>query len=104
MRRGACATSVLLAMCWTTSLQAQTRTGTIRGHVTDAATQQPLSGVTVTVGSRGALTQTDGRFVLSGVPAGSDSVRARLIGYAPASQVVSLAGGDTVTADFLLTP
>src|SRR3989442_12237283 len=69
---------------WVAQLGAQQPTGTIRGHVTDAATQQPLSAATVAVGSRATLTQTDGRFVLTGVPAGTESVRARLLGYAPA--------------------
>src|SRR3989442_8727693 len=82
-------------------LGAQQPTGTIRGHVTDAA-QQPLSAATVAVGSRATLTQTDGRFVLTGVPAGTDSVRARMLGYAPAVQAVTVAGGDTVVVDFAL--
>ena len=41
-------------------LGAQQPTGTIRGRVTDNATQQPISAVTVTVGSRAAQTQADG--------------------------------------------
>jgi len=87
---------------WVAQLGAQQPTGTIRGHVTDAATQQPLSAATVAVGSRATLTQTDGRFVLTGVPAGTDSVRARMLGYAPAVQAVTVAGGDTVVVDFAL--
>ena len=83
-------------------LCAQTPTGTVRGRVTDAGTQQPLAGVTVTVRSRAAVTQADGRYVISGVAAGSDSVRARLIGYSPAVQAITIAGGDTVTVDFTM--
>ena len=67
-------------------LDAQQSTGTIRGRVTDVATQQPLSGVTVAAGSRAAQTLNDGRYVVRGVPAGSYSVKARMIGYASAEQ------------------
>jgi len=92
----------LLALSWTASLAAQQTTGTIRGRITDNGTQQPIAGVLVTVGAHSAQTQTDGRFTISGVPAGSDLVRARLIGYVAASQPVMIAGGDTVAVDLAL--
>jgi iron complex outermembrane receptor protein len=94
--------AVVLALLSIAPLRAQTPTGTVRGHVTDAATQQPLAGVTVTIGSRAAPTQADGRYSISGVPAGTATVRARMIGYAPATQDVTIAGGDTVTVDLAL--
>jgi iron complex outermembrane receptor protein len=83
-------------------LGAQQPTGTIRGRISDAGTQQPISGVHVTFGTRGVVSQPDGRFVLAGVPASTDSLRARIIGYAPAAQLVAVAGGDTVTVDFAM--
>ena len=83
-------------------LGAQQPTGTIRGRVTDNATQQPISAVTVTVGSRAAQTQADGRYLIAGVPAGTETLRARIIGYASASQPVTVAGGDTVVVDLAL--
>jgi iron complex outermembrane receptor protein len=88
---------------WVAPLAAQSP-GTVRGRVTDGATQEPLTGVTVSIGSRGAITQADGRYLISGVPAGSDSLRARTVGYAPAVQAVTIAGGDTVTVDLTLSP
>src|SRR2546425_10652811 len=93
----------LLAVLWTAPLCAQQPTGTIRGRVTDAATQQPLVTVSVTVGSRTALTQADGRFVLTGVPAGADTVRARMLGYGPVRQGITVVAGDAVVVDFALT-
>lgn len=84
-------------------LGAQEFSGTVRGRVTDAATQQPLVGVTVTIGNRFANSQQDGRYVVRAVPAGSHTVQARMIGYAVQSQPVSIAGGDTAVVDFALT-
>src|SRR5436309_4297200 len=93
----------LLALTWTTPLVAQQPTGTIRGRITDNSTQQPIAGVLVSVGTRSVRTLTDGRYTITGVPAGSDLVHARLIGYIVATQPVMVAGGDTVAVDLALT-
>jgi len=55
------------------------------------------------VGGRSAVTQSDGRYTITGVPSGSDLLRAKLIGYQPANQPVMVAGGDTVVVDVALT-
>jgi TonB-linked SusC/RagA family outer membrane protein len=94
--------AVLAVLC-AAPLGAQESTGTVRGRVVDNVSQQPLSGVMVTVGSRSALTQPDGRYRVTAVPAGTGSLRARLLGYAPATQSVTIAGGDTVVVDVTLT-
>jgi hypothetical protein len=104
MRRAECGIGALLAVLWVTPLGAQQPTGTIRGHVSDGATHQPLSGVTIAVGSHAALTQSDGRYVITRVPAGTDTLRTRMIGYASAKQAVTVVGGDTVVVDFPLSP
>src|SRR5438874_2128847 len=104
MRRRCCIIAALLAVLWTAPLSAQQPIGTIRGRVTDAATQQPLSGVTVSARGRAAQTQADGRYFMNGVPAGSDSLRARMIGYAPAARAVTVGRGDTTVVDIALTP
>jgi iron complex outermembrane receptor protein len=85
-------------------LRAQEPTGAIRGLVIDNETQQPLARVTVAVGSRGALTQADGRYLITGVPQGTAILRVRMLGYAPATQPVTVVGGLTVVADVALTP
>src|SRR5438477_850149 len=103
MRRAECVMSALSVALWMAPLGAQQATGTVRGRVTDAATQQPLTGVSVTVGRRAAVTRADGGYVLTDVPAGPDTVHARLIGYAPATQPVVVTGGDTVTVDIAMT-
>src|SRR2546427_674861 len=103
MRRLRCISAALLAVLGPAPLCAQQPTGTIRGRVTDAATQQPLATVSVTVRSRTALTQADGRFVLTGVAAGADTVRARMLGYGPVRQAVTVVAGDAVVVDLALT-
>jgi TonB-dependent starch-binding outer membrane protein SusC len=86
-----------------TALHTQQPTGTIRGRITDNATQQGLSGVTVAAGGRSVLTQADGRFVMTGVPVGAQTVRARTIGYAQATIDVTVTEGQEVAADLALS-
>jgi outer membrane receptor protein involved in Fe transport len=78
--------------------------GSIVGRVTDKQSQNPLAGATVTVdGTRlSATSGNDGRYRIGGMAAASYTVRARYIGYAPASATVSLTGGQEATADFAL--
>ena len=102
MKRVRYVIGALLAMVWIAPLGAQTPGGTIRGRVTDNENQQPLSGVTVTYGNRGALTQLDGRYIITAAAPGSDTVRARVVGYSPAVQAVTVTAGDTVTVDFAM--
>src|SRR2546423_12231698 len=104
MRRAECVKGALLAVLWVAPLGAQQPTGTIRGRVSDDATHQPLSAISVAIGSHAALTQADGRYVITGVPAGTDTVRTRMIGYAPVKRAVTVAGGDTVVVDLALSP
>ena len=64
---------------------AQGATGRVTGTVTDAATAEPLVGVNVVVvgTTRGAATDADGRFSISGVPTGTVALEARFVGFEP---------------------
>src|SRR2546421_10890002 len=103
MRRAGCVIGALLAVLGSAPLGAQQGAGTIRGHVSDAATHQPLVGATISVGTRRALSQSDGRYLITGVPVGSDSLRARVIGYARAGQLLTIAAGDSLVVGLALT-
>jgi len=103
MRRLRFIIGALLAVLWVAPLRAQQPTGTIRGRVLDDATQQPLARVTVAVGSRGAITNVDGRYIITGVPAGADTLRARMLGYAPVTRVVTVVAGYPAVVDFAMT-
>jgi TonB-linked SusC/RagA family outer membrane protein len=76
---------------------------TIRGVVSDSASQQPVAGAQViAVGTtRAALTDTAGAYTLR-VPAGSVALRVQRLGYAPAERTVSASEASIVTADFRL--
>ena len=78
---------VFLAVLVSTFAQAQIE-ATVSGRVVDAQTGQPLVLATVTVVSpsaratvTGVLSAEDGRFVVSGLPAGSYVVHAEFLGY-----------------------
>ena len=78
--------------------------GTIRGRVTDVGTGAPVSDVQVIVegGARGAVTRSDGTYVITEIPSGSYQLAARRLGYALARQSVTVVAGGTVTQDFAL--
>jgi outer membrane receptor protein involved in Fe transport len=78
------------------------QTGMITGRLTDAKTQAALAGATVAVeGTRhNATSGNDGRYRILDVAPGTYTVRARYIGYAPASTAVTVSEGQEATADF----
>src|SRR6266513_2372520 len=79
-------------------------TGTITGRVIDAASQQPVADVSVFVEGtrRGAVTGPDGTFTIGGVPSGSQTVRARHIGFAAPVQIVVVPNSGSVSVVFSL--
>ncbi|PYP41844.1 MAG: hypothetical protein DMD43_05000 [Gemmatimonadetes bacterium] len=78
--------------------------GTVAGLVTDSRTRLALAGVLLEVqGTRlGATTGADGRYRIAGVPAGSQVLVARRIGYTSERQTVTVADNQQATADFRL--
>jgi TonB-linked SusC/RagA family outer membrane protein len=88
-----------------TGLVAQER-GEITGVVTERSTQRPLSGVQVLIAGSaiGNRTGADGRYRIPGVPAGTQRVTASLIGYDAPAQTVTVAAGQTATANFVMAP
>ena len=78
--------------------------GTVTGRVIDQDTQAPVVGVQVVIvgTQRGALTDAEGRYSITGVPAGTHDVRARRVGYAQSVQRVTVSDGGTTDAAFTL--
>ena len=103
MKRLRYITGMLVTVLWTLPLHAQ-QTGTVRGRVTDASSQQPLVGVMVTVADHRVLSQNDGRYEVSGLAPGAVTVHARMLGYAPVMQSVTVEAGQMATADLAMAP
>nr|WP_240742035.1 S8 family serine peptidase [Micromonospora zingiberis] len=76
--------------------------GRVTGVVTDAGDGDPVTGATVTDGTRTATTGADGRYALS-VPAGESTLTVSAYGYAGQSATVTVAEGGAVTRNFALT-
>lgn len=81
-------------------------TGTIRGTVTDSTNRRGVPGVQVSIAgtTRGTVTNDNGVYTLTAVPAGAVTVRAQRLGYSSQSRSVSVEAGAAVTADFELRP
>ncbi|HEY9505120.1 MAG TPA: carboxypeptidase-like regulatory domain-containing protein, partial [Gemmatimonadales bacterium] len=78
--------------------------GTVTGTVTRAADGGALSSVSVSVAGTGisTVTNTDGRYTLRRVPAGTQTIVFRWLGYAPSQVPVTVEADGTVTADAAL--
>jgi len=80
------------------------QTGQITGSVTSSEGGRPLPGATVSVAGAQlrAVTGPDGRYTIGGVPAGTHTVSAAVIGHTAASRAVTVAAGQAATANFTL--
>ncbi len=82
-------------------------TATLRGFVSDEADHQPLVGtnvVLITADSTlfGAITNADGFFSITNVPAGSLTLRVSFVGYQTFQSKVTFAEGEIVRRDVML--
>ena len=86
------------------ALLAQGETGRITGVVSDSGSGQPITSATVlVVGTTfGATTDTEGRYAIAGVPAGTHEIRVQRIGFRPQTATIAVAGGQTVARNFQL--
>jgi TonB-dependent starch-binding outer membrane protein SusC len=84
--------AALVALVLLPGLASAQERGSITGQVVAAETQQPLQGVQVSIPATGssALTDERGRFLIPGVPFGTQTLRVNLIGYKQAEQTVTV--------------
>ena len=82
------------------ALRAQSGGGVLKGRVT-GPTGEPLPGASVSAsGTRQAtVARSDGTFQLA-LPAGRYEIRARLLGYSPSAESVTVTAGATMTKNF----
>ncbi|MBI4289518.1 MAG: carboxypeptidase regulatory-like domain-containing protein, partial [Chloroflexi bacterium] len=84
--------------------RASKQVGTVSGKVTDAATGQPISGVTVSASGVTAQTGSDGLYTLTGTPAGLAVVTATKNGYTSLTLSADLVSGASASLNFALRP
>ena len=98
-------TLLAILTLFTASAAAQAQeVGRIAGRVMAAEGQNlPNIQVTVVGTTRGALSDTAGRFTITDVPVGARVVRATRVGYAPTTQAVTVVAGQTVNVTLQLT-
>lgn len=90
----------LLSAC--TVFVGTSQNATIQGKITDALTQEALTGVTIKIGAAGASSDLDGMYKIE-IPAGSFEISVNMVGYEPQSQSIRLAAGEQRTLDFKLS-
>jgi len=88
----------------TVAVSAAQQTGTVTGRVTHATTAAPLQGAQVQIvgTQRGGISDAQGRFLITGVPAGSQTIRVQFLGYSAVEQPVTVTAGGTATVSFQL--
>ncbi|MBW3627674.1 MAG: TonB-dependent receptor [Gemmatimonadetes bacterium] len=88
-----------------TATRPEQAAGTITGVVTGSG-GRPLAGVSVAVAgtTRGSQTDAQGRYTITGVPAGRRTLRATFAGHGEAVQQVTVTDGQTVRVDIELSP
>jgi TonB-dependent receptor len=91
--------ALLAALFAVLPLLAQAATGAVSGTVTNVATGRRLQGATVDVvaAGRSVLTDTDGRFLLNGLPLGRNELVFSYVGLETVRQTVDVAPGEPRT-------
>ena len=84
--------------------RARQQSGSIAGTVRDSTTGAPVVDAMVTLVGTAltAKTGADGRFTITGVPAGSYRIRVRMLGYTAALVSVTVQDGEQAVADVQL--
>src|SRR3954463_7126285 len=91
-----------LALLFTPALLGAQSTGTVSGRVVDSQ-GTPLQGATISLAgtNRGAIARSDGSYRLT-APAGRYEIRARLLGYTPRVDSITVTAGGDGTKSFTL--
>ena len=95
-----CACAALMAVSWAAPADAQT--GTVRGWIRSAIDEEGIPRATVEVAGRRAITNDEGRFEITGVPAGRAQLAVAAFGYRARSQTVDVPAGDAVTVSIVM--
>jgi len=93
--------AVLLVALIATHASAQAQQGTITGRVTDATTGRalPLAQVSVIGTNLGAQTNSEGRYTVRGIRAGTAELRVLRVGFSVQRRTATVTAGQTLTLD-----
>jgi TonB-linked SusC/RagA family outer membrane protein len=96
----------LLAMSIFIASPAMAQTGSITGRILSSESGQPLSAAQVSLEGTGlgTLTVANGRFLILRVPAGTYTLHAILIGFAPSHQEISVTSDESTVLEIRLDP
>lgn len=96
--------SAALALLAAADVASAQSTGSVQGTVVDSASARPVPGVQITVAGTtlGARTNDAGTYTIRNVPAGTVTLRAQRIGFAPTSRQVLVTAGGTANGNFTL--
>ena len=85
-------------------IEAQVPERKVSGSIRDAVTQTPLEGVNVIIveNSLGSQSDSDGSFVIPGIPDGSYTIQASMTGYNPEKKKIRVLNGESDPVVFLL--
>ena len=105
VRKTATAALALLLLGPAGTADAQELTGTITGVVTDVSSGQTLESVLIQLDSAeaGVLTNPQGRFTMTGVPAGEHTLTVSILGFETQEVQVTVVAGETATVNIALT-
>jgi iron complex outermembrane recepter protein len=79
-------------------------TGTVKGKITDKADGEGVFGASVTVAGTtlGTATDMNGNYTLQNVPAKQQKISVSIVGYTPASQIVTVNPGQTASLNITI--
>ncbi|MCW3122023.1 MAG: TonB-dependent receptor [Flavipsychrobacter sp.] len=80
--------------------------GTLKGSVKDVKNNGPLSGVVIAVtgSGKGAVTDFDGKYEITGIPAGTYEVVFSYTSYTSSKQTITIGEGQEITLDQGMLP
>ncbi|MDQ7826135.1 MAG: carboxypeptidase regulatory-like domain-containing protein [Candidatus Eremiobacteraeota bacterium] len=84
------------------TMTVSTPRGVVTGQVTDETSGKPLENVTVTAGSIGTRTGTEGYYLITGLTPGTVSITASKAGYEPYTGTVTVDQGSAALKSFTL--
>ncbi|MGA9121027.1 MAG: carboxypeptidase-like regulatory domain-containing protein [Bacteroidota bacterium] len=93
-----------LVLAFSSSAAFAQGSGTLTGRIQDSKTGESLAGANIVVvhTPMGTAADIEGKYSIHGVPVGTWTIRASLIGYTPSTREITMAADSAVVVDFRL--